>query len=94
MLWQFMLVGKQLVVLFVERCNDDNEVKGCQSWVWLMLFDDILLMCFMLVWLDSKIICGVLVIIQEKVNMLLFDDLCQFDFYVYFFVIGLDCYLS
>ncbi|MEC7468874.1 MAG: SufE family protein, partial [Pseudomonadota bacterium] len=35
MLRQLMLAGKLLAVLPVERRNDDNEVKGCQSRVWL-----------------------------------------------------------
>lgn len=94
MLRQLMLAGKQLAVLPVERRNDDNEVKGCQSRVWLTLSDDTLPTCSMLAWSDSKIIRGVLAIIQEKVNTLLPDDLRQFDFHAYFSAIGLDRYLS
>jgi cysteine desulfuration protein SufE len=94
MLRQLMLAGKQLAVLPVERRNDDNEVKGCQSRVWLTLSDDILPTCSMLAWSDSKIIRGVLAIIQEKVNTLSPDDLRQFDFHAYFSAIGLDRYLS
>ena len=94
MLRQLMLAGKQLAVLPVERRNDDNEVKGCQSRVWLTLSDDTLPTCSMLAWSDSKIIRGVLAIIQEKVNTLSPDDLRQFDFRAYFSAIGLDRYLS
>ncbi len=94
MLRQLMLAGKQLAVLPVERRNDDNEVKGCQSRVWLTLSDDTLPTCSMLAWSDSKIIRGVLAIIQEKVNTLSPDDLRQFDFHAYFSAIGLDRYLS
>lgn len=94
MLRQLMLAGKQLAVLPVERRNDDNEVKGCQSRVWLTLSDDTLPTCSMLAWSDSKIIRGVLAIIQEKVNTLSSDDLRQFDFHAYFSTIGLDRYLS
>ena len=94
MLRQLMLAGKLLAVLPVERRNDDNEVKGCQSRVWLTLSDDTLPTCSMLAWSDSKIIRGVLAIIQEKVNTLSPDDLRQFDFHAYFSAIGLDRYLS
>lgn len=94
MLRQLMLAGKQLAVLPVERRNDDNEVKGCQSRVWLTLSADTLPTCSMLAWSDSKIIRGVLAIIQEKVNTLSPDALRQFDFHAYFSAIGLDRYLS
>ena len=94
MLRQLMLAGKQLAVLPVERRNDDNEVKGCQSRVWLTLSADTSPTCSMLAWSDSKIIRGVLAIIQEKVNTLSPDDLRQFDFHAYFSAIGLDRYLS
>ena len=94
MLRQLMLAGKQLAVLPVERRDDDSEVQGCQSRVWLTLSVDTLPTCSMLAWSDSKIIRGMLAIIQEKVNTLSPDDLRPFDFHSYFSAIGLDRYLS
>lgn len=94
MLRQLMLAGKQLKVLPVDGRSDESEVKGCQSRVWLRIEKSAESNCQMLAWSDSKIIRGVLAIIQEKVNSLTPDALNTFDFGGYFSAIQLDRYLS
>lgn len=91
---QLMLAGKQLNVLPVDARTDASEVKGCQSRVWLTVEKPAESDCQMLAWSDSKIIRGVLAIIQEKVNSLTPDALNTFDFAGYFSAIQLDRYLS
>ncbi|TPV59719.1 SufE family protein [Aestuariibacter sp. GS-14] len=94
MLRQLMLAGKHLRVLPDVTRTDSTEVKGCQSRVWLTLEKSPVDGCVMLAWSDSKIIRGVLAIIQEKVNSLDAEALAKFDFPAYFSAIGLDRYLS
>lgn len=90
---QLMLAGKVLPTLPLEERVDENEVKGCQSRVWLSLrFYGVAMQ--MLAWSDSKIIRGVLAVVQEKVDTLDVHEVNDFDFDAYFGAVGLHQYLS
>lgn len=95
---QIMLAGKALRTLPLEHRNHTTEIKGCQSRVWLSLQataeQQNAERCVMLAYSDSKIIRGVLALIQEKVNVLTCRELHDFDFPAYFTQIKLQAYLS
>lgn len=95
LLRQLMLAGKCLHALPVDARTDDTEVKGCQSRVWLrLLVNNNSGGLSMLAWSDSKIIRGVLAVIQEKVNQLNVRELAVFDFNGWFTSVQLERYLS
>lgn len=94
LLRQLMLAGKCLHVLPEDARTDDTEVKGCQSRVWLRLRVNDCGGVSMLAWSDSKIIRGVLAVIQEKVNQLNVAELAVFDFDDWFTSVQLERYLS
>ncbi|MBR9793620.1 MAG: SufE family protein [Gammaproteobacteria bacterium] len=94
LLRQLMLAGKALHPLSAEARNEDSEVQGCQSRVWLQLTVDDNHQVAMLAWSDSKIIRGVLAVIQERVNQLSPEQIAVFDFDDWFASIQLERYLS
>ena len=94
LLRQLMLAGKALYPLNAEARNEHSEVQGCQSRVWLQLTVDDNHHVAMLAWSDSKIIRGVLAVIQEKVNQLSPEQIAAFDFDDWFASIQLERYLS
>ena len=77
-----------------EARDEHSEVQGCQSRVWLQLTVDSNNRVAMLAWSDSKIIRGVLAVIQEKVNELSPEHIAAFDFDDWFASIQLERYLS
>ena len=94
LLRQLMLAGKALQQLGTEDRNEHSEVQGCQSRVWLQLTVDDKQQVAMLAWSDSKIIRGVLAVIQEKVNQLSPEQIAAFNFDDWFASIQLERYLS
>ena len=94
LLRQLMLVGKALHPLSDEARDEHSEVQGCQSRVWLQLTVDDKQQVAMLAWSDSKIIRGVLAVIQEKVNQLSPEQIAAFNFDDWFASIQLERYLS
>ncbi|GGF80500.1 SufE family protein [Alteromonas lipolytica] len=93
LLRQLMLAGKALEPLPAEQRSEETEVKGCQSRVWLRVsvVDNQLVMQ---AWSDSKILRGVLAVIQEKVRQLTKPALSEFDFSSWFEAVQLQRYLS
>ncbi|WP_296047802.1 SufE family protein [uncultured Alteromonas sp.] len=94
LLRQLMLAGKSLHALAAESRNESREVSGCQSRVWLQMTVDSHNQVTMLAWSDSKIIRGVLAVIQEKVDQMSPSQLAVFDFDDWFRSIQLERYLS
>ena len=94
LLRQLMLAGKALHPLGTEDRNEHSEVQGCQSRVWLQLTVDDKQQVAMLAWSDSKIIRGVLAVIQEKVDQLSPEQIAAFNFDDWFASIQLERYLS
>lgn len=94
LLRQLMLAGNALIPLESALRNDDHEVKGCQSRVWLDVVVDQRGKLTMLAWSDSKIIRGVLAVIQEHINQLHASDVATFNFEDWFRTVQLERYLS
>ncbi len=91
---QLMLAGRELNTLPAQQRHSKTEVSGCQSRVWLQLSRVTNESVSMQAWSDSKIIRGVLALIQERVGLMTPQALKEFDFSRYFRCIQLDRYLS
>lgn len=91
---QLMLAGRELDTLAPEQRTNETEVSGCQSRVWLHLSASPSGALVMPAWSDSKIIRGVLALIQERVSQMTPAELAMFNFSDYFARIQLDRYLS
>ncbi|MDC8831323.1 SufE family protein [Alteromonas gilva] len=91
---QLMLAGRELNTLPPEQRTSETEVTGCQSRVWLHVIATTEASLVMQAWSDSKIIRGVLALIEERVRPMTPEQLSAFNFGEYFAQIQLDRYLS